>query len=91
MSTATTASHDTGQHTTSRVTTQASNAQTTQLERNSANRLRTTMAAIDSPRQRMRMSEWIRPGLPNAFQRIAVSVQKRLCLAMDVQRRRLIV
>jgi len=46
MSTATTTSHDTGQHTTSRATTQPSNTPTTQLERNSANRLRTTMAAV---------------------------------------------
>ena len=46
MSTATTTSHDTGQHTTSRVTTQPSNTPTTQLKRNSAQRLRTTNAAV---------------------------------------------
>jgi hypothetical protein len=46
MSTATTTSHDTGQHTTSRATTQPSNTPTTQLERSAANRLRTTMAAV---------------------------------------------
>jgi hypothetical protein len=46
MSTATTISHDTGQHATSRATTQPSNTPTTQLERNSAQRLRTTMAAV---------------------------------------------
>jgi len=45
MSTATTTSHDTGQHTTSRTTTQPTNTPTTQLERSAANRLRTTMAA----------------------------------------------
>ena len=46
MSTATTTSHDTGQHTTNRATTQPSNTPTNQLERNSAQRLRTTMAAV---------------------------------------------
>ena len=46
MSTATTTSHDTGQHTTSRSTTQPTNTPTTQLERSAANRLRTTMAAV---------------------------------------------
>ena len=46
MSTATTTSHDTGQHTTSRPTTQPTNTPTTQLERSAANRLRTTMAAV---------------------------------------------
>jgi hypothetical protein len=47
MSTATTTSHDTGQHTTTNwATTQPSNAPTTQLERSAAQRLRTTMAAV---------------------------------------------
>ena len=46
MSTATTTSHDTGQHATSRSTTQPTNTPTTQLERSAANRLRTTMAAV---------------------------------------------
>jgi hypothetical protein len=46
MSTATTTSHDTGQHTTSRTTTQPANTPTTQLERSAAQRLRTTMAAV---------------------------------------------
>ena len=46
MSTATTTSHDTGQHTASRTTTQHSNTPTTQLERSAAQRLRTTMAAV---------------------------------------------
>ena len=46
MSTATTTSHDTGQHTTSRSTTQPANNPTTQLERSAAQRLRTTMAAV---------------------------------------------
>ena len=46
MSTATTTSHDTGQHTTSRTTTQPTNTPTTQLERSAAHRLRTTMAAV---------------------------------------------
>ena len=44
MSTATTTSHDTGQHTTSRATTQPTNTPTTQLERSAANRLRIMMA-----------------------------------------------
>jgi len=42
MSTATTTSHDTGQHTASRSTTQPTNT----LERSAAQRLRTTMAAV---------------------------------------------
>ena len=48
MSTATTTSHNTGQHTTSRSTTQPTNTNspTTQLERSAAQRLRTTMAAV---------------------------------------------
>ena len=46
MSTATTTSLDTGQHTASRTSTQPTNTPTTQLERNSAQRLRTTMAAV---------------------------------------------
>jgi len=46
MSTATTTPHDTGQHTTTRATTQPTNNPTTQLERSSANRLRATMAAV---------------------------------------------
>jgi hypothetical protein len=46
MSTATTTSTETGQRTTSRSTTQPTNTPTTQLERNAANRLRTTMAAV---------------------------------------------
>ena len=46
MSTATTTSHDTGQHTTSRATTQPSNTPTTHLERSAAQRLCTTMAAV---------------------------------------------
>ena len=47
MSTATTTnSHDTGQHTTRRATTQPSNTLTTQLGRSAAQRLRTTMAAV---------------------------------------------
>ena len=44
MSTATTTSHDTGQHTTSRSTN--TNTPTSQLERSAAQRLRTTMAAV---------------------------------------------
>jgi hypothetical protein len=48
MSTATTTSHDTGQHAASRTTTQPTNTPTTQLERSAANRLRTTMAAVSS-------------------------------------------
>ena len=46
MSTATTTSHDTGQHTTRRTTAQPANTPTTQLERSAAQRLRTTMAAV---------------------------------------------
>ena len=46
MSTATTTEPQTGQHTTNRATTQPSNTPTNQLERNSAQRLRTTMAAV---------------------------------------------
>ena len=47
MSTATTTtSHDTGQTTMSRTTTQPINNPTSQLERSAANRLRTTMAAV---------------------------------------------
>ena len=47
MSTAnTTNSHDTGQHTTRRATTQPSNTLTTQLECSAAQRLRTTMATV---------------------------------------------
>jgi hypothetical protein len=46
MSTATTTSHNTGQHTTSRSTTQPTNTPTTQLERSAAQRLRTTMATV---------------------------------------------
>jgi len=46
MSTFTTTSHDTGQHTTSRTKTQPTNTPTTQLERSAAQRLRTTMAAV---------------------------------------------
>ena len=46
MSTATTTSHDTGQHTASRTATQPTITPTTQLERNAAQRLRTTMAAV---------------------------------------------
>jgi hypothetical protein len=42
MSTATTTSHDTSQHT----TTQPATNPTTQLERSAAQRLRTTMAAV---------------------------------------------
>jgi hypothetical protein len=45
MSTATTTSHDTGQHTTSRTTTQPTNTPTSGLERSAAQTLRTTMAA----------------------------------------------
>ena len=43
MSTFTTTSHDTGQHTTSQPTTQPTNTPTSQLERDAANRHRTTM------------------------------------------------
>ena len=46
MSTATTTSHDTGQHTTSRTTTQPTNSPVTQTNPNAAQRLRTTMAAV---------------------------------------------
>ena len=46
MSTATTTSHDTGQHTTSRSTSQPNNTPITQTTPNAANRLRTTMAAV---------------------------------------------
>ena len=46
MSTATTTSTDTGQHTTSRATTQSFITPTTQLEGSAAQRLRTTMAAV---------------------------------------------
>jgi hypothetical protein len=93
MSTATTTStsNDTGQHTPTRGRQREAQQPVTQQARSAAQRLRTTMAAVDSPLQRMRISKWIRLGLTNAFQRIAVSVQKRLCLAVDVQRRRLIV
>jgi hypothetical protein len=44
MSTATTTSHDTGQHTASRTTTQPTNNPKTQTTPNAANRLRATMA-----------------------------------------------
>ena len=46
MSTATTTSHDTGQHTTSRSTTQPATNPATQTSPNAAQRLRTTMAAV---------------------------------------------
>jgi len=46
MSTATTTSHDIGQHTTNRPTTQPTNSPVTQTTPNAANRLRTTMAAV---------------------------------------------
>ena len=46
MSTATTTSHDTGQHTASRTTTQPNNTPVNQTSPNSAQRLRTTMAAV---------------------------------------------
>ena len=46
MSTFTTTSHDTGQHTTRRATPQRSNTPTTHLESSAAQRLRTTMAAV---------------------------------------------
>ena len=46
MSTATTTSHDTGQHTTSRSTSQPNNTPVTQTTPNAAQRLRTTMAAV---------------------------------------------
>jgi len=46
MSTATTTSHDTGQHTASRSTSQPNNTPITQTTPNAAQRLRTTMAAV---------------------------------------------
>jgi len=46
MSTATTTTTDTGQHTASRTTTQPTNSPTTQTSPNTAQRLRTTMAAV---------------------------------------------
>jgi hypothetical protein len=46
MSTATTTSHDTGQHTTSRSTSQPNNTPVNQTSPSSAQRLRTTMAAV---------------------------------------------
>jgi hypothetical protein len=46
MSTATTTSHDTGQHTASRSTFQPNNSPITQTTPNAAQRLRTTMAAV---------------------------------------------
>ena len=46
MSTATTTEPTTGQHTTSRSITKPTTTPTTHLERNAANRLRTTMAAV---------------------------------------------
>ena len=46
MSTATTTSHNTGQHPTSRSTTQPTNNPATQTSPNAAQRLRTTMAAV---------------------------------------------
>ena len=46
MATATTTSHDTGQHTTSRSATSPTTNPTSQLERSAAQRLRTTMAAV---------------------------------------------
>ena len=46
MPTATTTSHDTGQHTASRSTTQSTNNPATQTCPNAAQRLRTTMAAV---------------------------------------------
>jgi hypothetical protein len=46
MSTATTTSHDTGQHTTRRATNQPSNTPTTQFERSAAQRLRTTFVPV---------------------------------------------
>jgi hypothetical protein len=46
MSTTTTTSTDTGQHTNSRTTTSPTNTPATQLERSAAQRLRTTMAAV---------------------------------------------
>ena len=46
MSTATTTSHDTGQTSSRRTTTQPNNTPTTQVERSAANRLCATMAAV---------------------------------------------
>jgi hypothetical protein len=46
MSTATTTSHDTGQHTASRSTSQPNNSPVTQPTPNAAQTLRTTMAAV---------------------------------------------
>ena len=46
MPTATTTSHDTSQNQSPRSTTHPTNIPTTQLERDSAQRLRTTMAAV---------------------------------------------
>jgi hypothetical protein len=46
MSTFTTTSHDTGEHTTIRTTTQPTNNPVTQTTPNAAQRLRTTMAAV---------------------------------------------
>ena len=46
MSTATTTSHDTGQTSSRRTTTQPTNTPSTQATPNAANRLRTTMAAV---------------------------------------------
>jgi hypothetical protein len=46
MSTTTTTSHDTGQTSSRRSTTQSTNTPTSQLERSAAQRLRTTMAAV---------------------------------------------
>ena len=46
MPTATTTSHDTGQHTTSRSTTQPASNPATQTSPNAAQRLRTTMVAV---------------------------------------------
>ena len=46
MTTATTISNNTGQHTTSRPTIQPTNTPVSQSERSAAQRLRTTMAAV---------------------------------------------
>jgi len=46
MSTATTTSHDTGQHTTSRSTTQPTTIPANQTSPNAASRLRTTCVAV---------------------------------------------
>ena len=46
MSTATTTTHDTGQTSSRRTTTQPTNTPTSQLERSATNRLRATMAAV---------------------------------------------